>query len=163
MHLSQTVLDATKEYCGGVAVSWHKHLGYKHFSEALKKLRPYTTKLNVHIIVGQEGSLEDLKMIYEDFKDMIEYFVLLPYQKAGRGSEDIDSENHKKIFEFVESTGRKEQFAFGALYYEWLLDGNNTLGIDMYEPEQFSGYRVFDESYKDLRYSSYDRRIKKKG
>lgn len=160
MHLSHKVLNATKEYCGGVAVSWHPHLGYEHFTKAINKLKDYTNKLNVHIIVGQEGSLEDVKRIYNDFKDVIDYFVLLPYQKTGRGTENIDNQIHKDIFEYVESTGNKYQFAFGALYYEYLLDGNNTLGIDMYEPEQFSGYRVFDDTYKQLRYSSYDRRFK---
>lgn len=154
MHLSDEILSATQDYCGGVALSWHPHIPLV-FHKAVAKLRSIKTRLNFHIIVGDQQSLIDLIELYDRYHDIVEYFVILPYQAVGRGRQIEVAQNWEKCFRWVESLN-STQFAFGALFYEFLWNNHINLPIDIYEPEIFSGYRIFDESYKTLRKSSYD-------
>lgn len=158
MHLSDEILKATEEYCGGVAVSYHPHIK-PVFERSLEKLSKINTKLNVHVIVGDMASFYDLKAMYKTYKDIIEYFVVLPYQAAGRAVPIETSETWKQTFDWI-STVQSEKFAFGALFYDWLKNNNIALKMSIYEPELFSGYRLMDKSYKTLRISSYDTREK---
>lgn len=156
MHLSKEVLEATGYACGGVAVSYHPHIK-NVFSNAIHKLSG-NTKLNAHVIVGNKQSFYDLQSIYETFKDQLDYLVILPYQATGRGTPIDTHETWLETFRWIDTLPqeRQNQFAFGALFYEWLLKNNIPLKIDMYEPEVLSGYRIMDDSYQTLRKSSYD-------
>jgi len=156
MHLTGKILHATEEWCGGVAVSYHPHIK-NVFSEAIHKLNG-RTKLNAHVIVGNKESFYDLQSIYETFKDDLSYIVVLPYQAAGRGVPVETHDTWKQTFEWIDSLSseRQEQFAFGALFYPWLLENKVPLKLDIYEPEIYSGYRIMDDTYKILRKSSYN-------
>lgn len=157
MHLSHDILRATEAYCGGVALSYHPHLR-KYYDNALYSLRATKTKLNTHIIIGDKKSLIDLQAIYETYKDVIEYFVVLPYQAVGRGKQIDTEETWDATFKWIAQLPieRQKQFAFGALFYPYLIKNVVNLDIDIYEPELYSGYRIFDDSYLSLRKSSYD-------
>lgn len=161
MHLSPEILKATEEYCGGVAVSYHPHIK-KYFDEAILKLSSIKTKLNAHIIVGDKKSLYDLQAIYETYKDTLDYFVILPYQAAGRAVAIETDAVWMDTFIWIDSLSkeRQKQFAFGALFYEWMKDKKLSLDICIYEPEIYSGYRILDDSYKSLRKSSYNLELK---
>lgn len=157
MHLSPEILKATEDYCGGVAVSYHPHIKTV-FHEAIKKLSTIKTKLNTHIILSDQKSFDDLKELYGMYKDVIDYFVILPYQAAGRAKEVETHETWMKTFEWIASMPASEssKFAFGALFYEYIKNNNIPLKMAIYEPEIFSGYRLMDDSYALLRKSSYD-------
>lgn len=154
MHLSEEILKATEDFCGGVAVSWHPHIE-PTFHKAIEKLSSIDTVLNTHVIIGSEQSLEHLKLLYDTYQDVIDYFVILPYQAVGRGVPIEVNKVWKKTFEWISQENSKK-FAFGALFYGWFLKNNIPLNIDIYEPEIYSGYRMFDDSYNTLRKSSYD-------
>lgn len=156
MHLSKSILKATEDACGGVALSWHPHIP-QVFHNAYKRLSSIQTKLNFHVIVGAEQSLEDLKMLYDKYRDGVEYFVILPYQEAGRGKKINNIKDvWTECFNWIKGLN-DDKFAFGALFYEWMKEnGTNGIDISMYEPEIFSGYRMMDENYKTLYKSSYD-------
>jgi hypothetical protein len=160
MHLTPKVVNGTVDYCGGVAISYHPHLK-EIFNSSIKKLSFITRKglkLNTHLIIGDQKSLFDAQAIYETYKDEIDYFVMLPYQVAGRATSIETDQTWKEMFIWIDSLplNRQKQFAFGALFYEWMLQNQIPLKIDIYEPDIYSGYRIFDESYKLLRKSSYN-------
>lgn len=157
MHLSEKLLEATEEYCGGVAVSYHPHI-QKVFDTSLNKLSEIKTMLNVHLIIGDEKSLIDAKNIFERWKYKVKYFVMLPYQAVGRGKEIEVKNTWKEMFVWINSLSEEEKnkFAFGALFYPYLQRNEIDLDIDVYEPEIYSGYRIFDDSYMNLRISSYN-------
>lgn len=158
MHLSDKILQATEDTCGGVAVSFHPHIE-PVFHKAVEKLSTIKTRLNTHVIIGDEKSLEDLKRLYDKYQDIIEYFVILPYQAVGRAKQIETEEVWKKTFEWI-NTVNSQQFAFGALFYPYLQNNEVELDIDVYEPEIYSGYRIFDDSFMHLRHSSYDLNFK---
>jgi hypothetical protein len=154
MHLTEGVLEATKEFCGGVAISTHKHLKW---AKAVDILLSHKIRVNLHVIIGEPGSSEVVKMYYDAFPE-IETIVLLPYQAAGRGgiiSDQILFDEWSKCANVVNSLNG-DRFAFGALFYPFILKNPDLFeDVNVYEPEMFSGYLMLDEN-PVLRRSSYD-------
>lgn len=157
MHLNQEILEATNKYCGGLAISWHPHIE-PVFHRALNVLKGATFKVNTHFIIGEHGSLDKLKVLFEQYKYQLDYFVILPYQAVGRAVPVQTEIEWLDTFQWISELEKEEQakFAFGALFYEWMKDLNLPLEIDMYEPEIYSGYRMMDNNYQTLYKSSYD-------
>lgn len=154
MHLTKNVLDATKLYCGGVALSWHPHIS-KVFHKAVKPLRDNTKSLNTHIILGTEQSLVDLKLLYKQYNSIFDYFVILPYQAVGRADKLETKDTWDKAFQWIKTVD-ETQFAFGALFYEYLKQNNTQLDISVYDPDVYSGYRMLNQNYQTLYKSSYE-------
>lgn len=160
MHLSQAILDTTRKYCGGVAVSCHPHLE-KVWQQAVRAYLDAGIHTCLHIIVGEPGSNERFWRIAQEWPD-VNYLVALPYMTAGRAQEvDVEPEWHA-FFACLEER-RIRNVAFGALFYSFFNkfpDIPRRIGIELYEPEVLSGYRILDDSYRTLRRSSYDLRPK---
>lgn len=158
MHLTDSVLNATERYCGGVALSWHPHI-FKVYHRAIPKLQNVTNKLNTHVIIGTKESLTQLKTLYNTYERVFDYFVILPYQAVGRACE---IETHKiwgEMFDWINSVN-SNKFAFGALFFDYLKNNNVKLDISVYDPDVYSGYRLMDERYKIIYKSSYDITVK---
>ena len=158
MHLSNEILKATEDICGGVALSWHPHIS-KTFHNSIDKLKELKTSLNLHIIIGPKHSLSELKALYALYSKYVDFFVLLPYSASGRGKEIQTQIVWEETFKWVKSVNEK-QFAFGALFYDWLLKNEVDLPMSIYEPEIYSGYRIMDDKYKLLYKSSYNLTLK---
>lgn len=156
MHLTSEIIDATAAYCGGVALSYHPHIANVFFRTALTDLQSINTKLNIHVIIGEAGSVDRFWKLYSELTG-IDYFVLLPYQAVGR-AKTIDVEKEwQSLFESL-AKANISNIAFGALFYEYLKEHNikDIIDVNIYEPEVFSGYRIFDNFYKVLRKSSFN-------
>lgn len=156
MHLTKEVIKATMQYCGGVALSYHPHID-KVFQDAKRSLRTikttFGTKINTHLILGDKGSFDKLRELYEYDYDIFDYIVILPYQAVGRGKQIAVEETWRHAMYWIESlpTDHQSKFAFGALFYDWLKTIDTKLKMSIYEPEMFSGYRIMDDSFKVLR------------
>ncbi len=158
MHLSEKILQVTNDICGGVAVSYHPHIRLT-FDKALNQLKDLNSKLNIHVILGDQKSLEDLKSLYHQYAEILDYIVVLPYQAVGRAKEIETHQVWKDTFDFI-STVDSSKFAFGALFYDYISNNHVPLKMSIYEPEIYSGYRMMDDSFDILRKSSYDLRPK---
>lgn len=144
----ESILSATKKYCGGVAVSCHPHLeDYWRFAAVEYRLNKI--KLNFHIIISDKESIDYFKGIYSVFHDSVDYFVLLPYGVQGRAeSKEIDWEYLVKAL-----PEKHNQIAFGANFYPYLLGDGHGINVSLYEPEIMSKYldlkdmRVYQSSF----------------
>ncbi len=157
MHVTTEIIDATKKYSGGVAISCHPHLD-KTWKQAVLDYSNADIKTNLHIIVGEEGSVNRFKEIYDEFKDIVEYFVILPYMAVGRAKEVEVKLEWDRLFDELKDYS-KSKIAFGALFYPYLNDNKEKvkyLDISIYEPELMSGYIMFDVESPIVRKSSYD-------
>ena len=157
MHLTPEVIEATKKYCGGVAISCHPHLD-KTWKKGITTLTNEKIRTNLHIIVGEPGSSDRFWEIYNEFNHLIEYFVLLPYQAAGRGKPIAVEEEWKKLFDTL-LDNRPANIAFGALFYDFILSNEEKYGkldLSLYSPEIMSGYCIFEDGPFLIRKSSYD-------
>lgn len=161
MHLTTDVLKATIDYCGGVAISCHPHLD-KIWKKGVKTLTDAGIRTNLHIIVGEPGTTDRFWQIVEEFNDIVEYFVLLPYQAAGRAKKVETESEWYKLFDSLLERNQKN-IAFGALFYPFILDNKEkykSFEISLYEPETMSGYVMMEDGDMVIRKSSYDLRPK---
>lgn len=129
------ILKATKEYCGGVAVSCHPQLK-KYWEDAAKIFAFEGIKLNFHIIISDKESIDDFVQIYNEWKDYVDYFVLLPYGNQGRAP-------HKEIdwdYLVTKLPTDQRKLAFGANFYPYLLNGKHNIKVSLYEPEIMSKF-----------------------
>ena len=157
MHFTEEVLKATVDYCGGVAISCHPHLD-RIWKAGIKTLTDLKVRTNLHIIVGEPGSTDRFWEILDEFNDKIEYFVLLPYQAAGRGVPVATEKEWEKLFDSLLKRNQKN-IAFGALFYEFICkhkDKYKSFEISLYEPETMSGYLMFEDGDMIIRKSSYN-------
>lgn len=129
------LLEETKKYCGGVAISCHPHLMQYWVKAALLYLQN-DIKLNFHIIISDKESIDDFKDIYNSFKTRVDYFVLLPYGTQGRApKKEIDWEYLLEVLPEDQS-----KIAFGANFYPYLLKGGHNIKVSLYEPEIMSKF-----------------------
>lgn len=141
MHLSTEIIEATKKYCGGVAVSLHPHLE-KVWRKGIQLLLDNKIKTNVHIIISDKKSIDQFKQAYADYNGKIDYFVLLPYMITGRAPEAVID------FDYLEETlkGITDQtnIAFGSNFYEFLKK-TKSVNVCLYPPEIMSKYLIMDD------------------
>jgi len=131
----EEILTATAKYCGGVAVSCHPHLK-EYWETASQMYSEVKIRLNFHIIISDKESIDYFKEIYNEWKDKVEYFVLLPYGIQGRAEpKDIDWE-----YLVQQLPEQQNQIAFGANFYPYLLKGGHNIKVALYEPEIMSKY-----------------------
>lgn len=136
------ILNATKKYCQGVAVSCHSHLK-EFWTKAAQTLIDNGVFTNFHNIVSDEKSVNEFIKIYEKWKDKIKYFVLLPLIKKGRSDKKMTSYNYlfSEIKCLKNKYGNVDNIAFSANLYEHLKENNyNWLPVKLYEPEIMSKY-----------------------
>jgi hypothetical protein len=149
------VVDATKKYCGGVAVSCHPHLR-DTWEKASQAYYDNDIMLNFHIIISDKQSIDYFESIYKDWKGLASYFVLLPYGNQGRAkSKDIDWD-----YLVTKLPEKPKDIAFGANFHPYLL--TSSIDVSLYEPEIMSGFlslwdkgTLYDSSF------SLDKVIKK--
>lgn len=132
---SEEILEASKKYCGGVAVSCHGHLD-EYWMLAANKFYEYEIKLNFHIIISDKKSIDRFTKIYDEWNNKVEYFVLLPYGNQGRAI--------KKEIEWDYLVSKlplnQSKIAFGANFYPYLQKGNHNIKVALYEPEIMSKF-----------------------
>lgn len=129
------MIENTISYCGGVAVSCHPHLK-KYWEEAAEWYSNSDIKLNFHIIISDKESIDDFVNIYEQWKDKVDYFVLLPYGTQGRAQEKAIDWDY-----LVERIPKEQkQIAFGANFYPYLKRGGHNIKVSLYEPEIMSKF-----------------------
>jgi organic radical activating enzyme len=131
----ENIVNATKKYCGGVAVSCHPHLK-KYWEIASDIYFEHDIKLNFHIIISDKESIDYFKTIYEQWKDKVDYFVLLPYGNQGRAP-------HKEIdwdYLLTKLPEDQSKLAFGANFYPYLVQGGHGIKVSLYSPEIMSKF-----------------------
>ena len=160
MGITPKVVQATYDYCGGVAVSTHRHLEpvWREAVDLLRnsvfygdsqwnkisfrpKMKPENLKVNLHIIVSDKESIQRMVEIYEEFKDRIDYFVLLPMVAQGRATQSFTEEDF--LFDALRRLGDLKKFAFGAKLYPALIrqgEKGTPLDVMLYEPEVMSKF-----------------------
>jgi organic radical activating enzyme len=129
------LLEQTKKYCGEIAVSCHPHLT-QYWEMAAKLYYNNGIKLNFHIIISDKESIDLFRIIYDEWCNKVDYFVLLPYGNQGRAKKQkIDWE-----YLLEKLPDNQSQIAFGANFYPYLLKGGHNIKVTLYEPEIMSKF-----------------------
>lgn len=150
------IIEVTKKWCGGVAVSTHPHLKI-FWKLAVEKYLENNIFTNLHVIIGDQKSVDEFMDVYKEYHGRVKYFVLLPLTAQGRAKEShIDWEYIKKALPKDCS-----DIAFGANFYPYLQKSTDRFKVSLYEPECMSAY--LDLSDMRVYKSSFSSEIKEIG
>jgi organic radical activating enzyme len=138
VYKTHELILATQEYCGGVAVSTHEHLDkeWRMFADILIM---NGIKTNLHIIISDRKSVDRFLKLYYEYKDLIEYFVLLPFEAMGRASKLNPEIDFDYLFQELKKLPDISNVSYGANFYHELKK-HPWLDVSLYEQEMFSKY-----------------------
>lgn len=149
MHLTDQLLEATKKYSGGVAVSLHPHLK-KYWTRAIESYSEADIRLNTHVIISSRQTIDWFWKLFDKYREKVEYFVLLPYMSNREAPyKDVDTAHLEKTLDA--RMGDLEQVAFGSNLHQFLVGTGNRYGASLYEPESVSGYLILDDPIRFLK------------
>ena len=112
--LSEQLLDATRRYVGGVAVSFGNKSLRPYARRAIEKLIECgETKINIHHVISDMKSVDEFIQEWNAYGNLILYHVLLPLMPSGRSTTGVE----EGVWEYLEEMIQKnhiENVAFGA-------------------------------------------------
>lgn len=155
--MTEEMFEATKKYCGAVAISWY---GQDFTVNALDRFIKHGCKTNIHFVLSRKtinqamSMLKTNKVSYGEKEyslDKINAIIFLLHKPIGKGNiidtlspydkEDID--NFKNFMKLVEKNNRPYKIGFdsctipGIINYSTKIDRNS---IDTCEGGRFSAY-----------------------
>jgi hypothetical protein len=128
------LIEITKKFCGGVAVSTHPHLD-KYWRKAVDIFLSEGIFTNLHVIIGDCKSIDSFCETYKEYHGKVKYFVLLPMTPQGRSKEMFTEWEH--LSQSIK--GSPEDIAFGAMFCPF-LEKYKRFNVSLYEPESMSAY-----------------------
>lgn len=134
----------TQQYCGGVAITMHPHLE-EHWRQAIERAAAAQLKTNIHFIVSDEASVDQLIKLYDEYIDKIDYFVLLPHMNVGYATKNPKMIAYEKMEKWLDTVHNYANIAFGANFYKFLKPLKKW-DVSLYPPEILSKYLVMDDS-----------------
>lgn len=137
---ANNIIDITKKYCEGVAITCHNHLK-KYWKKATEKYLENNVFLNFHNLIGNKKSIKEFFNIYKKYTGKIKYFVVLPLINQGRAKNmKMDYKYFfKRLIKLQNKQGNIKDIAFGANFYEYLKE-YPEIKLSLYEPEIMSKY-----------------------
>lgn len=149
------LLEATKKYCGGVAVTCHPHLEFC-WRRAIDVLLNNEIKVNIHLVISDKASIDNFINIYNQYNGKIDYFVLLPYMNVGFAAENRKNIDFDYLEKFLDKIAHYANIAFGSNFYPWLKTRGEKYNVSLYEPEILSKYIVFENDRVRLFKNSFE-------
>jgi radical SAM protein with 4Fe4S-binding SPASM domain len=103
--LTDEQINATKKYCGAVAVSWHRE---EYTIQSIKRFLSVGMKTNIHYVVGNDSIDEAISRLENnDFPEGINAVIFLLYKPVGKVKDgNVLKANDfrvKKFYELIES------------------------------------------------------------
>lgn len=133
------LLEATAEYCAGVAVSWGNQGARLQARRAVENLLLRgRCKVMLHHIISDTGSVDDFIQTALEYGPDIHYHVLLPLMKHGRS----EAEMEPGVFEYLAARVRENdllgKIALGANFAQSLKSHPGLLPVWEYPSETYS-------------------------
>lgn len=149
MFVTEKTVEPTKRICGGAAVTLHPHLE-KHWRRAIKILSDGGVKLNVHVIISDEASVDYTERLYNEFVEtgMVDYFVLLPYMNTGHAALHPKKIAYDRLETWLDRIYEQSRVAFGANFYRFIERNAVKYKVSLYPPEIFSKYLIMDDGMR---------------
>lgn len=150
--LSSKILEYTEKYVGGVAVSYGNST-LRPFAEKAIELLIGKTHVNIHHIIKDKNSVDDMLSLVNLYGDKIKYHVLLPLTVSGRCEEGME----EGTFEYLEDIIVKndvKNVAFGAKFIKYLE--SSKVKTWLYPEESFSKNIILEKDCVKITPSSFD-------
>lgn len=152
--LANKILEYTKKYVGGVAVSF----GNKSLREFAKNavdglIKNGDVNINLHHIISTKESVDEFVKVWEEYGDKIAYHVLLPLMPSGRSTKGIEDGVFEYLEDKIEELGIKN-VAFGAHFIKY-LEGSK-IKTWLYPAESLSKNVILTKDKVQITPSSFD-------
>jgi len=151
---SEKILEYTRKYVGGVAVSFGNEHLRDNARKAVQKLIDHgDCHINLHHIISTKESVDNFVDVWKEYGDNIKYHVLLPLMPSGRSTKGIED----GVFEYMESKIQEydmKNVAFGAHFVKYLKD--SKIKTWLYEPESFSKNVLLKKDHVVITPSSFN-------
>lgn len=148
------LLEYTKQYVGGVAVSLGNVKLYSKANRAIGHLLlSGNTNVNIHHIISNKESVDRFYDVYVRYGNRIYYHVLLPLMPSGRSNSGIEP----GVFEYLEEIIQKHDIknaAFGAHFVEYLK--TSKIKTHLYPPESLSKNVILTKDKVQITPSSFN-------
>ena len=152
--LANKILEYTKKYVGGVAVSFGNKSLRKFAKDAVNGLiEKGNVNINLHHIISTKESVDEFVEIWKEYNDKIAYHVLLPLMPSGRSTKGIE----EGVFEYLEEKIEEKDMknvAFGAHFIKYLE--NSKIKTWLYPAESLSKNVILTKDKVQITPSSFD-------
>ena len=152
--LSSKILAFTREYVGGVAISFGNKSLRNYAHEAIYKLHKLgNTNINIHHIISDKESVDEFVAEWVHYGDSILYHVLLPIMPKGRSFKGVTDGTFEYLEEVIEKNNIKN-VAFGAHFIKNLRD--SKIKTWLYDEQSFSKNIILTPNKVQITPSSFD-------
>ena len=152
--LANKILEYTKKYVGGVAISFGNKSLRNYAKDAVNGLiEKGDVNINLHHIISTKESVDEFVEIWKEYGDEIAYHVLLPLMPSGRSTKGIED----GVFEYMESKIQElnmKNVAFGAHFIKY-LEGSK-IKTWLYPAESLSKNVILTKDKVQITPSSFD-------
>lgn len=150
------ILEATRNFCGGVAVSY-SNLDIRPLAlRAIENLLKYGgCKVVVHHIISDKPSVDEFISLQKSFGSELHYHVLLPLMKHGRSNKEMDEETYLYMTEQI-SHHEIENVAFGANFAKFMKANPGSLNVWEYPQEIYSKNLILKDGKITITPSSFN-------
>lgn len=152
--LANQILEYTKKYVGGVAVSFGNQSIRDKAKNAVEGLiKNGDVNINLHHIISTKESVDEFVKVWEEYGDKIAYHVLLPLMPSGRSTKGIED----GVFEYMESKIQEldmKNVAFGAHFIKYLEE--SKIKTWLYPAESLSKNVILTKDKVQITPSSFD-------
>lgn len=152
--LAEAILEATRKYVGGVAVSFGNEALREQARQAVINLiNNDNTNVNIHHIISDKDSVDEFIAEWLRYGDSILYHVLLPLMPTGRSESGIED----GVWEYLEEMIQKHEIknvAFGAHFIKYLR--GSKIKTWLYDEESFSKNIILTPDKVQITPSSFD-------
>ena len=152
--LSEKIMEATRKYVGGVAVSFGNKTLRDYARTAVSNLINLgNTNVNIHHIISDKESVDEFVAEWLRHGDSILYHVLLPLMPSGRSQEGVTEGTFEYLEEVIEKNNIKN-VAFGAHFIKNLR--NSKIKTWLYDEQSFSKNIILTPNKVQITPSSFD-------
>ena len=152
--LANKILEYTKKYVGGVAISFGNKSLRKFAKDAVNGLiEKGDANINLHHIISTKESVDEFVEIWKEYDDKIAYHVLLPLMPSGRSTKSIED----GVFEYLEEQIKNydmKNVAFGAHFIKFLE--KSKIKTWLYPAESLSKNVILTKDKVQITPSSFD-------
>ena len=150
------LLEATKNFCGGVAVSFGNKAARPYARKAVEELLKYgECKVMIHEIIGSKEDIDDMLNLDKEYGGDIHYHVLLPLMAHGRSKNSMDDDTYQYLTETINSAGMTN-VAFGANFLPFMKAHPGSLDVWEYPAETYSENVLLDNMTVTITPSSFN-------
>lgn len=153
---SEELLEATRNFVGGVAVSYgNKNIRTQADKAIEKLLAKGDCKVMIHHLLSDKNSVDELLEAETKWGDDIHYHVLLPLKRHGRSNDEMTEETYLYLTEKINKLGLTN-LAFGMWFLPWMKKYPGSINCWDYPGETYSSNLLLKENKIIITPSSYN-------